>query len=400
MTGEAVSTGAVPSTDHDLFCDDALTDPYPIYDELRAQGGAVWMTAHNAFVLTRFDECREALRNWAVFSSANGAMMNDPLNEMFSGQILLCTDGVQHGRLRSAIGAPLTTKALADVREQIDTEAERLVERLVAVGEFDAVRDLAYHLPVSIVSTLVGIPEAGRERMVEWGGAVFNLFGPMNGRANEAFPLVGEMSGFIENECQRENLSPGGWGMGLYEAADRGDIAPDDPAKLMTDYMVPSLDTTINATSNMVWLFANNPDQWDLLRERPDLASNAISEILRIESVIQGFSRFTTVDHDVDDVTIPAGSRVFVSYGAANRDPHKFTDPARFDIERSNASDHLGLGYGAHSCPGGHLARMELRALITALLPRVERFEIASVSRKLNNVIRGLGACHVRTIPV
>jgi cytochrome P450 len=114
--------------------------------------------------------------------------------------------------------------------------------------------------------------------------------------------------------------------------------------------------------------------------------------------VIQGFSRFTTVDHDVDGITLPAGSRVFISYGAANRDDRKFADPDRFDIERSNAPEHLGLGYGAHSCPGGHLARMELRALLDALLPRVERFEIQSVTRKLNNVIRGLDTCIVEAV--
>ncbi len=390
---------AAPSTDLDLFSDESLTDPYPVYAELRAQGAAVWMNAYDAYALTRYADCRDALKNWKVFSSARGAMMNDPLNEMFGGQILLCTDGEQHGRLRAAVAAPLTIKALGEVRPQIETEADTLVARLVAGGTFDAVHDLAHHLPVSIVSTLVGIPENGRDRMVEWGGAIFNAFGPLNERANNAFPLIGEMGAFLETECQRDKLKPGGWAMGLYEAADRGDLAADDPGKLMNDYMGPALDTTINATSNLIWLFANHPDQWTLLRQRPELAANAINEVLRIESVIQGFSRSTTEDHELDGVTIPAGSRVFISYGAANRDDRRFADPDRFDIERSNASEHLGLGYGAHSCPGGHLARIEIRALLDALLPRVERFEIESVTRKLNNVIRGLDTCMVNAIP-
>jgi cytochrome P450 len=252
-----LSQSSAQSTDIDLFSDESLTDPYPVYAELRAQGAAVWMNAYNAYVLTRYAECREALKNWKVFSSARGAMMNDPLNEMFGGQILLCTDGEQHGRLRAAVAAPLTTKALGDARQQIETEAESLVARLMTGGTFDAVHDLAHHLPVSIVSSLVGIPQEGRERMVEWGGAVFNAFGP-----------------------------------------------------LMNDYMGPALDTTINATSNLVWLFANHPDQWTLLRQRPELAANAINEVLRIESVIQGFSRSTTMDHELDGITIPAGSRV------------------------------------------------------------------------------------------
>lgn len=383
------------ATDHDLYSDEALVNPYPLYAELRERGPAVWMTAHNAYVVTRYAECRDALRNWSVFSSAQGVMMNDPLNQMMAGQILLCTDGERHGQLRATVAAPLTLKALANVRAEIDAEAERLVTRLVAQGTFDAVGELAHHLPVSIVSTLVGIPEAGRERMVEWGSAVFNAMGPLNPRTNDGFPLVGEMGAFLATECIREKLSPGGWAMGLYEAADRGDIDAGDPAMLMNDYMGPALDTTINATSSMIWLFANHPDQWTALRERPELASNAINEVLRIESVIQSFSRHTTEDHSFDDVTIPAGSRVLISYGSANRDDRQFADPDRFDIQRSNAGEHLGLGYGSHSCPGGHLARMEMRALLDALIPRVERFELGANERKLNNVIRGLATCIV-----
>jgi cytochrome P450 len=149
----------------------------------------------------------------------------------------------------------------------------------------------------------------------------------------------------------------------------------------------------------MIWLFAKHPDQWDLLRQRPDLASNAIDEVLRLESVIQGFARHTTADYQVGDTTIPEGSRVLISYASANRDDRKFADPDRFDIERTNASDHLGLGYGSHSCPGGHLARMEMRALLHALIPRVERFELGVTERKLNNVIRGLATCIVTTVP-
>jgi cytochrome P450 len=117
--------------------------------------------------------------------------------------------------------------------------------------------------------------------------------------------------------------------------------------------------------------------------------------VLRIETVIQGFSRVLTEDHTVDGVTMPAGARVLILYGSANRDERQFDDPTRFDITRANASEHLGLGFGTHSCPGGNLARMEMRALLEALLPRVERFELGEVVPKLNNVLHGLGTCMV-----
>jgi cytochrome P450 len=98
----------------------------------------------------------------------------------------------------------------------------------------------------------------------------------------------------------------------------------------------------------MAWLFAQNPDQWALLRQRPDLIPNAINEVLRIEAVIHAFSRCTTEQHDVEGISIPANARVLMVYASANRDERHFPNAATFDIERANAGDHLSLGYGSH----------------------------------------------------
>jgi cytochrome P450 len=393
-----VGTVAAPTSDLELYSDDALLDPYPCYQELRDLGGAVWLEADGLYALARFADCREALRNWPVFSSAQGVMMNDLMNQTLTG-IVLCADGEEHAAMRKVIGGPLTPQALAAVRTSITEEAERLVERLVAQGTFDAATELAHHLPVTIVSSLVGLPEDGREHMLDWADANFNCFGPMNQRTEEAFPIVREMVDYAFSECVPGKLAPDGWAAGIWAAAERGDIPPEKPPLMMNDYMGPSLDTTIFATANMIWLFATHPEQWTLLREQPDLMLNAINEVLRIETVIQGFSRVLTEDHTVDGTTMPAGSRVLVLYGSANRDERQFADPARFDITRPNASEHLGLGFGTHSCPGGNLARLELRALLTALLPRVERFELVEAVPKLNNILHGLGTCVVTVGP-
>src|SRR5262249_43167748 len=144
---------------------------------------------------------------------------------------------------------------------------------------------------------------------------------------------------------------------------------------MMNDYMGPSLDTTIFATSNALWLFANNPDQWDILCQNPSMIPNAVNEVIRIESPIQNFSRVLTRDHEVDGTVMPAGARVIVSYGSANRDPRKWDDPDRFDVNR-RAMDHLGFGFGIHQCIGNNLARMEISALLKALTKRVKRFEL------------------------
>jgi len=157
---------------------------------------------------------------------------------------------------------------------------------------------------------------------------------------------------------------------------------------MMIDYVGPSLDTTISAISNAVWLFANNPEQWDLLRADPRLMPSAISEVLRYDSPIQGFSRYVARDVDMGGVVLPAGSRAIVFYGAANRDERKYPDPDRFDIRR-RPGDHLGFGAGPHACVGMNLARLEMQALFTALAKRVRRFTILEEEARLNNVLRG-----------
>jgi cytochrome P450 len=165
---------------------------------------------------------------------------------------------------------------------------------------------------------------------------------------------------------------------------------------MMVDYMGPSLDTTIFAISNAVWLFAEHPDRWDLVREDPSLIAAAINEVLRIDAPIQDFSRFVEKDVDLDGVVLPAGSRAIVFYGAANRDERKYPDPDRFDVQRRPV-DHLGFGAGPHACVGMNLARVEMRAIFTALAKRVRRFEVIEAERALHNLLRGFRSLRVES---
>jgi IclR family acetate operon transcriptional repressor len=125
----------------------------------------------------------------------------------------------------------------------------------------------------------------------------------------------------------------------------------------MIDYMGPSLDTTIFAIISAVWLFAQHPDQWELLRQDPKLIPAAMNEVLRMEAPIQGFSRLAVTDYDMDGVSTPAGSRAIAFYGAANRDEREYPDPDRFDVRR-NPANHLAFGTGPHVCVGVYLARL------------------------------------------
>jgi len=378
---------AALASDIDLFSEETLADPYPAYRALREQGGAVWLNKIDMFILTRFADVQGALADWQAFTSAKGVMMNDRMNDTLQG-IVLCSDDPEHAAMRKVLIAPLLPRELKALTERITSEAEGLVERLIAKGSFNAATEFAQYLPITIVSELVGLPESGRERMLDWASANFDCFGPMNQRTLDAFPTVEEMVGYAFTECVPEKLKPGGWAAKIWEAAERGEIRPEQCPVMMNDYMGPSLDTTIFATSAAIMLLATHPEQWDILRENPSVIPNAVNEVVRIESPIQNFSRVATRDVVIDGVAIPAGSRVVMSYGAANRDPRKWEDPDRFDVRR-RAMDHLGFGHGVHQCIGNNLARMEITALLTALAKRVERIELHDSERHINNVLRG-----------
>lgn len=386
-----------PESDVELHTDEALLDPYPRYKTLRKQGAAVWLTQYNMFALSRYKDVREALGSPKIFSSSKGIALNERMNEALSGPHsggTLCSDAPRHDILRKIIEKPLTPKALAQLRERITTEAEKHVEKLVAKKSFDVATELSQHLPVTIVSELVGLPEEGRERMLDWAPASFDCFGPINQRMKTALPVLEGMTKYVSQQCVLGKLKQGGWAAMIWEAVDRGEIDPEDCLHLMNDYLVPSLDTTIFATTSAIWLFAKHPEQWDIVRKNPSLIPQAINEAVRLESPIQGFSRVVTQDHEIEGVTLPKGSRALVLYASANRDEQKWDNPEEFNVH-NDARGHMGFGFGDHQCVGNNLARLEMRALLAALAKRVKRFELGTVERGLNNILRGIAKCEV-----
>ena len=135
----------------------------------------------------------------------------------------------------------------------------------------------------------------------------------------------------------------------------------------MSAYIIPSLDTTILAKGHLLNNLAAHPDQWAMLKQRPDLISGAVLEGVRRDSVLRWFSRVAARDYEVDGAVVPKGARVMLLYGAANRDERRYADPDRFDITR-DARDHLAWGTGPHMCAGMHIARIEMEVLLETLV--------------------------------
>jgi cytochrome P450 len=380
-------TSALTST-LDPYADEALLNPWPLYGELREMGSAVWLEKYGMFALTRYDAVAKALRDWQAFPSSFGVMMNDDMNRLLRGNTL-CSDGITHRQLRRVVMRPITPAALTSLGEEVEQEAEAVVGRLCGKGRFCATEELATHLPITIVSDAIGLPKEGRERMMEWSIGMFNCFGPMNERSRNAMPVLSEMMEYARTHAVPGKLKPGSWAEAIHHAAAAGEVPSEAVPAMMIDYMGPSLDTTIFGISSGVWLFSNHPDQWDLVRNDPSLIPGAINEILRMEAPIQDFSRHVASDYDLDGVSLPEGSRVIIFYGAANRDPRQFPHPDRFDVRRDNAGRHMAFGAGPHACLGMNLARLEMRALFTALARKVTRFHVEAEERALHNILRG-----------
>jgi len=331
---------------------------------------------------------RAALKDHELFSSASGPAVNETANQA-AGLLASCliSDPPQHETFRKVIAPPLRPGAMRALESLMTDQAVALVEGVLGRESFNGVAEFAHVLPLTVVRSLVGLPAVGQENMLRWGTASFESFGPDSPRTRAAVEDMGQALEFVFAPDLAERCDPHGWAAGVFDAAARGDITEMQSPSLLLDYMNPSLDTTIGAISHLLRLLADNPDQWDLLRADPTLIPHAINEALRVESPVRGFSRVSTADHRIDEVTLPRGSRVLMLFGSANRDERKWTDPEQFDITRK-PSDQLGFGFGIHSCVGMNLARLEMRCILEAMIPRVASIDVDTVTMSGNQVLR------------
>jgi cytochrome P450 len=390
---ERVNVTTLPTSDLDFWSDEVLLNPYPHYKRLRDAGSAVWLRRHSAWAITRHASVREALLNGEVFSSARGCMMNDATNRAMEG-VMLCSDDPGHRQLRRVFARPLMPAALAPLKARLKGLAEQRVDILLERRQFDAVADLAHLLPLTVVTELVGLSDEGKANMLSWAAGIFNAFGPDTHQRTLSGVAIMQQAFVYLQGLTRDSLDPNGWGAALFNAADRGEVSPESAKAMLMDYLAPSLDTTINATSGAIWLFARHFEQWQMLKEHPNWIPQAIDEVLRLESPIRAFSRLITRDYELDGIALPANGRALMLYACANRDERRYRDPETFDIER-NARDHVAFGYGTHMCAGMHLARLEMSVLLETLLHKVDRFQLIDASRGSNNTLWGFSRLDV-----
>lgn len=375
----------------DLWSKENLDDPWPVYKQLRDAAPATYMERYDIWAVPRYADVRAALGDWSHCSSEQGMTLVKEHDEMMGPSIL---DSVppRHDELSKVFREKLSPGALREVTALIEERAEEFVAGCVEKGEFDAIKDIAHRFPVEVVADLVGLPKEGREGLMERASATFDLFGPDDERwRTESRPGYEAMLDYIVTTSAREKLEPGGFGMAIYEAYDAGHVAEADLVNMVATYSTAGIDTTVNGVGSLIWKLAENPDQWQLLRERPELCRGAFDEALRLEAPVMGFTRTVTKDYDFDGVTIPAGSKILPLLRSANRDERRWGDNANeFDITR-DASGQLAFGFGLHACTGRQLAHLESLAVLKSMLARIETMEIVGPpSVAPHNIIRGL----------
>lgn len=374
-----------PSYDVDFYADDFIRDPHPHYAAMRALGPVVFIPSLGNYALTQHAVVQNALRDHARFSSAKG-VAGDKFGSDFLQGNTVASDPPKHTKLRRAMAPPLLPGALESIRPEVERVAGTLIEGLVEKGSFDAVADLARHLPLKIVTEMVGLPDFGQDNMLKWAAAAFDVLGEQNERGQKALGAIAEMRAFIKGQVTRETLKEGSWTYRILDLVDQGALSADLAPFAIRDYINPSLDTTISATGQLIWQLSQNPDQWDKLRDNPDLCRNAVNEAVRLGSPIRSFSRHTTQEVEVAGIALPKGARVMMLFASANRDAQVFDNPDQFDVTR-DPKDHLGFGSGIHMCIGMHLAQLEMISLLKAMISRVGRITVGTPEIALNNTI-------------
>ncbi len=390
-----------PVSPADPFSDDILAAPYAFYAGLRDAGPVVHLEHYGVWTCARHAEVAAVLGDWETYSSAAGVGIDDfrRTKPWRPPSLILEADPPLHTRSRTVMNRALSAKPMAALRDGFHAAAEKLADELVERRRVDAIRDIAEAYPLRVFPGAIGLGPEGLENLLPYGGMVFNAFGPRNRHFEDAMAEASKVAAWITAQCSREALSPDGIGAMIWAAVDTGEITAEEAPLMVRSLLSAGLDTTVISIGNALYAFAENPAQWQALRDNPALMRPAYDEVLRWESPIQTFFRTTTRPVEIGGVAIPADAKILLYLASANRDPRKWDDPERFDIGR-RAAGHVAFGAGIHLCVGQMLARLEAEMIFAALAKRVARIDIAGEPRRrLSNTLRQFGSLPIELIP-
>jgi cytochrome P450 len=409
------SLDEVDLLDYDLF---AEREPWDVLDLLRREAPVYWHPAPDGdgfWVLTRYDDVAEAIRDTKTYSSEVGGSATIerlPEDVLEARRNFLEFDPPKHGRYRRLISTSFTPGAVARFEDWLRELVRGRLNAVAYGDEFDLLDELAAPIPIRVLGRLLGLPDDQMPRLIELGDRLLVDTDP---------EIVGDAA--YHGERPEDRYKPFGspWAdelcaLGREYYADRRAHPQDD---VLTRIAVAELDgcplsdrdldnmfallivagneTTRQGIALGTLALAQHPEQYAKVRADRELVPSAVEELLRYSSPVWFFRRTATRDVQVRGVDIAGGDRVTIWFAAANRDPDHYPDPHRFDVAR-NPADSLTFGRGGpHHCLGAHLARLETRVYLEELLDHVKRVELAGEPRRLRtNFTNGLKRLPVR----
>jgi cytochrome P450 family 130 len=370
---------------------DTWPNPWPMYRALRDHDPVHHVIPsnhpeHDYYVLSRHADVWSAARDHETFSSAQGLTVNYGDLEMIGLQDnppMVMQDPPVHTEFRKLVSRGFTPRQVEAVEPKVRDFVVERIEKLRANGGGDIVTELFKPLPSMVVAHYLGVPEEDRSQFDGWTQAIVAANTAEGGITNALETVgdaVGSMMAYFTGLIERRRTEPQEDTISHLVAAGvgaDGDIAGTLSVLAFTFTMVTGgNDTVTGMLGGSMPLLHERPDQRRLMAENPERILDAIEELLRLTSPVQGLARTVTRNVTIGDTTIPAGRRVLLLYGSANRDERQYgPDAGELDVTRSPRNI-LTFSHGAHHCLGAAAARMQSRVALTELLGRCPEFEV------------------------
>jgi len=410
--GKDLRAGA-PFSDVDIGSPKFKRDPYPFFARLRAEIPACRVPMpgrQSAWLITRYDDVAAALTDQRLAKDRFNALTAEQASRqpwippMFRPltRNMLDLDPPDHTRLRALVQKAFTPRLVEGLRERVQRLADELLSAASGRGEMDLIRDFALPIPTTIISEMLGVPAADRNRFHRWSKTIVAT-SPSGVGMLRAIPSVLAFLRFIRRLIQIRRADPRddliSALVGAEEAGDR--LSEDELVAMVFLLLVAGHETTVNLIGNGTLALLRHPLQWERLRAEPALIPSAIEELLRYAGpLMTATERWTREDLPIAGVTVPRGELVYAVLASANRDERRFLDPESLDIARQ-PNKHLAFGLGSHYCLGAPLARLEGQIAILALISRFPNLSLTvpveALGWRRGFVLRGLEKLPVRS---
>jgi cytochrome P450 len=365
------------------------TDPYPIYEEMRARGPMLPTRLGN-YSTTSHRLCNEVLRS-RKFGVTPEDGSEDLAHQVGMDLSLLELNPPDHSRIRRLAAPAFTPRRIAGYAGLVDQAIQRLLDECERKREFDLMSAFASPLPIAVVTHLLGLPNEP-ERFRRLGSTIARALDGIwsLGQARMLAAADGELQTTFAELLERRVREPGDDLVSALVAEQGSAITPAELSVLVRLLLVAGFETTVNAIgSGLRWLLADR-DQWELLVADPGRSPAAVEEVLRFDPPVQQTARVAHHPAEVGDVPIAKNQWVITLLAAANRDPGVYPAPNSFDITRESPAEHLAFSGGIHYCLGSPLARLELTQAFRALAERFPHIrQTGPITMRLGTTLRG-----------